>query len=118
VSKHAQERFLNKILIMEARSQNKLFRNFFAGGLVLKNLPFIYFAGVLALIYIANAHSAEKKVREIHRLREEVKELRWHYMSFKSEFLFSSSPTQLVNDVKYLDLGYNKNSFNKKLIKK
>ncbi|MEP7269535.1 MAG: FtsL-like putative cell division protein [Saprospiraceae bacterium] len=103
---------------MEERSQNKSLRNFFAGGMVLKNLPFIYFSGLLALFYIANAHSAEKKVRQIHKLRDEVKELRWQYMSFKSEFLFSSSPTQLANDVKSLDMGYSKNSSNKKLIGK
>lgn len=103
---------------MEARSQNKLLHNFFGGGFVLKNLPFVYFSGILALFYIANAHSAEKKVRNIHRLREEVKELRWQYMSFKSEFLFSSSPTQLANDVKELDLGFSKHSSNKKLIRK
>ena len=103
---------------MEARSQNKLLHNFFGGGFVLKNLPFIYFSGLLALFYIANAHSAEKKVRRIYRLREEVKELRWQYMSFKSEFLFSSSPTQLSNDVKALDLGFSNRTTNKKLIRK
>ena len=102
---------------METRSQNKLLQNFQTGGMVLKNLPFIYFSGLLALFYIANAHSAEKKVRKIYHLREEVKELRWHYMSFKSEFLFSSSPTQLANDVKSMELGYSKHSSNKKLIK-
>ena len=103
---------------MEERSQNKKLSNFFAGGIVLKNLPFIYFSGFLALFYIANAHAAEKKVRQIHKLRDEVKELRWQYMSFKSEFLFSSSPSQLANDVKSLDLGHSKNSSNKKLITK
>ncbi len=102
---------------METRSQNKLLNNFLAGGMVLKNLPFIYFSGLLALFYIANAHAAEKKVRTIYKLREEVKELRWQYMSFKSEFLFSSSPTQLANDVKNMELGYSKNASNKKLIK-
>jgi hypothetical protein len=103
---------------MEARSQNKSLRHFFGGGMVLKNLPFIYFAGFLALLYIANAHSAERKVRQIHRLRDEVKELRWQYMSFKSEFLFSSSPSQLASDVQHLDLGFPKNSTSKKLITK
>lgn len=103
---------------MEERSQNKILHQFLAGGLVLKNLSFIYFTGLLALFYIANAHQAERKVRKIHRLRDEVKELRWHYMSFRSEFLFSSSPTQLANDVKSIDLGYYHKSSTKKLIKK
>ncbi len=98
------------------RSQNKI-QQFLGGQFVSKNLKFIYFSGVLALFYIANAHAAEKKVRQIHSLREEIKELRWHYMSFKSEFLFSSSPTQLANDLKDQQLGYSQYSSNKKLIK-
>ncbi len=103
---------------MEERSQNKFLQQILAGGMVMKHLPFIYFAGILALLYIANAHQAERKVRKIHKLRDEVKELRWQYMSFRSEFLFSSSPTQLANDVKPLELGYHKNSSSKKLVKK
>lgn len=103
---------------MEERSQNKVLHQFLAGGLVLKNLSFIYFSGLLAMFYIANAHQAERKVRKIHRLRDEVKELRWQYMSFRSEFLFSSSPTQLANDVKAIDLGYHHQSSTKKLVKK
>ena len=41
-----------------------------------KNWRIIIFISVLAIIMIASAHSADKKVYEIARLNEEVKELR------------------------------------------
>jgi len=41
-----------------------------------KNWRVIIFISVLAIIMIASAHSADKKVYEIARLQEEVKELR------------------------------------------
>jgi hypothetical protein len=41
-----------------------------------KNWRFIIFLSVLALIMIASSHSADRKVHEIAKLNEEVKELR------------------------------------------
>ena len=41
-----------------------------SSGWVLKNLPFVLFVSFLALIYIANAHYSEKKVREIQMLQK------------------------------------------------
>ena len=41
-----------------------------------KNWRFIIFLSALAIIMIASSHSADRKVHEIAKLNEEVKELR------------------------------------------
>ena len=46
-----------------------------SASMVLKNFPLVLFIGFLLLIYIANAHYAEKKVRLIQQYEGDVKEL-------------------------------------------
>jgi hypothetical protein len=47
------------------------------------------------LAYIANAHFAEKSVREIQRKENEIKQLKWEYITIKSETMFKSMQSQL-----------------------
>ena len=70
-----------------------------SAAMVLKNFPFVLFVGFLLLVYIANAHYAEKKVRMIQKLEGEVKELRWHYISLKTELMRQSKRTEVMEDV-------------------
>jgi hypothetical protein len=63
--------------------------------LVLRNLPFVFFLAFLAVIYIANAHYSERTVREIQGLQDELKELRWKYMSLKSELMYNSMQSEV-----------------------
>ena len=70
-----------------------------AAELILQNLPFVFFLGFLATIYIANAHFAEKRVREIQELQKEVKDLRRQYNSVQSENMFNSRFTELSESV-------------------
>lgn len=76
------------------------FKNFtsmgsFSAEWVLKNLPFVLFLGLLTLMYIANAHYAEKRTREIIRLQKEVDDLKLEYNSLKSEINYNSRRTEL-----------------------
>jgi len=73
-------------------------------SLILKNLPFVLFLSFLTIIYIANAHFAEKQVREIQTLQNEVKELKRQYNSLKSETMYKSRLAQVGNDVESLGL--------------
>jgi len=66
---------------------------------VLKNLPFVLFLAFLVLIYIANAHYSERKVRQIQGMKKELKELRWEYMALKSELTFNSRKSQVSRAV-------------------
>ncbi|MFN0014404.1 MAG: FtsL-like putative cell division protein [Saprospiraceae bacterium] len=62
---------------------------------VFGNFSYLLFLSFLALVYIANAHYAEKNVREIQRLQKEIKELKWQYTSIKSETMFKSMQSQM-----------------------
>ena len=73
-------------------------------SLILKNLPFVLFLSFLTVIYIANAHYAEKQVRQIQTLQSEVKELKRQYNSLKSEIMFKSRLAEVGEDVEALGL--------------
>ena len=83
--------------------------NYFAVGnmgasLILKNLPFVLFLGFLTVIYIANAHFAEKQIRQIQTLQKEVKELKRQYNSLKSENMLNSRLAEIEEEVEGLGL--------------
>lgn len=52
-----------------------------------KNWRIIIFVSVLAIIMIASAHSADKKVYEIARLNNEIKELRSAFVDTRSKLM-------------------------------
>jgi hypothetical protein len=62
---------------------------------VFANFRFVLFMCFLAIIYIANAHYAERNVRDIQRLQKEIKELKWEYTAIKSETMFRSMQSQM-----------------------
>jgi len=52
-----------------------------------KNWRFIIFISVLAIIMIASSHSADKKVYDIARLKNEVKEMRSAFVDGRSKLM-------------------------------
>ncbi|MCB0524440.1 MAG: FtsL-like putative cell division protein [Saprospiraceae bacterium] len=64
-------------------------------NLVFGNFKFMLFLGFLGIIYIANAHFAEKNVRRIQLKQKEMKELKWEYTSIKSETMYKSMQSQI-----------------------
>ena len=72
--------------------------------LITQNLPFLLFLAFVALVYIANSHLAEKKVRRINKLSREIKELKWEYLSVKSELMFRSKLSEVSKAVEPLGL--------------
>lgn len=66
---------------------------------IAQNLKFILFLGFVAAIYIANSHSSEKKIRSIQELQRELKEVRWTYLSLKSEVMMESQYSEVVRKV-------------------
>ncbi len=103
-------------------AKKKTFRDYTALGailsnLILKNLPFVLFLGFLTMIYIANVHYAERNVREIERLQNQIKELRWEYMSIKSELMFNTKQTEVSKKVRDLDISRLNNKPKKIIVK-
>lgn len=52
--------------------------------LLYKNLFFLLFLTILGVVYIANGHNAEKKVRRIMDLETEIEKSRWMYWESQS----------------------------------
>ncbi|RLD18741.1 MAG: hypothetical protein DRI69_09760 [Bacteroidetes bacterium] len=66
---------------------------------IYKNMPFIGFLAIIAMLYIANAHSGEKLMREIQVLEKEAKQEHWRHMSVQSELTKSSRSSIIENQV-------------------
>lgn len=70
----------------------------------LNNLPFLLFVAMLGVLHVANSHMAESKVRQINLLEKEIKELRWMYMTSKSELMYKSKQSEVAKMVEELGL--------------
>jgi len=82
---------------------------------VFNNLPFVFFIFFLSLIYIANAHFSEKRVRQIQSMEKDIKELRWQYMQLKAQVMVDSKQTEVTKMVEPLGLK-NSNERTKRII--
>ena len=71
---------------------------------VTKNIPFFLFLALIAIVYIFNGHHSDKLVREIADTETNIKELEYEYKSVKSEVIFRSKASELVNIVEPLGL--------------
>ena len=63
---------------------------------IIRNLPFIFFIALIGILYIANAHYAEKNVREIDQIEKQLNELRWEYMTTKSQLEYVSKQSEVA----------------------
>jgi hypothetical protein len=71
---------------------------------IVKQIPFCIFLGLLAVIYIYNGHYADKLIRNINSTDKEVKELQYEYKTVKSEVMFRSQQSELAKAVQPLGL--------------
>ncbi|MFC3196613.1 FtsL-like putative cell division protein [Parapedobacter deserti] len=67
-------------------------------------IPFLAFVGLLAILYIANRHFAERTVREIDRLGREVKEMNWDYKSLSADLMKLTTQTEIAKRVDSMGL--------------
>ena len=66
---------------------------------IIRNLPFIFFLAAIGILYIANAHYMEKNIREIDQIEKRLYELRWEYMTTKSELEYLSKQSEVAKMV-------------------
>lgn len=78
--------------------------NRFSSSAFVGYIPFIVFIGMLAIIYIANRHYAERTVREIDRLGREVKEMNWDYKALSADLMKLTTQTEIAKRVDSLGL--------------
>lgn len=75
-------------------------QSFRLSGFILSNLGYFLFLGFLAILYIGNAHLAERNVRNIQELQRDIREMRWSFMSLQSENMYNSLRSEVVDRVK------------------
>ncbi len=62
---------------------------------VIRTLPFILYLALLALLYITNSYYAQRDMIAIEKLKKELKELDYNYISTKSELMFISRQSEV-----------------------
>jgi len=75
---------------------------------IVRNIPFFLFLSVLAVLYIANGHRADRTIRKINSTTTELKELQYEYKTLKSEVMFKSEERQIVKASEPLGLKVSK----------
>ncbi|MDZ7743832.1 MAG: FtsL-like putative cell division protein [Bacteroidota bacterium] len=95
-NKKAERKAQAKSSRVDTSLQSLLGGSFLAKSGALKMLPFLLFLTMLALVYIANIYIAEKKNRKIEDINGELKELRYEYITTKSELMYLSNQSQLA----------------------
>ncbi len=68
------------------------------------NMLFFLFLALLAVVYIANGHMADKTIREMNTTARELKELQYEYKTLKSEMMFKSRETEMQKAAEPLGL--------------
>jgi hypothetical protein len=80
--------------------QNVLGGNFLRRERSVRMLPYLLFLAILMMFYIANTYHAEKKEREIQALRKELKELRYEYITTRSELMHESRQSEVASKLR------------------
>lgn len=75
---------------------------------IVKNIGFFLFLSVLAVLYIANGHMADKTIRRINSINNELKELQFTYKTLKSELMYKTEESQIVKLVEPMGLKISK----------
>jgi len=76
----------------------------FKEGLPVKYVPYVFFVSVFIIAYIWNAHTSDKLVRHIEKLKTEVNDLRADYTTLKAELMFKSKQSEVAKEVQSLGL--------------
>ena len=81
---------------MKKNIYNILKGTFLVSDDAFKNWRFILFISGLAIVMIASSHSADKKVYEIARLKNEVKEMRSAFVDGRSKLMMLKMESHVV----------------------
>jgi hypothetical protein len=71
---------------------------------IVKHFGFLLFLALLAVVYIANGHWADKTIREINISQKQVKDMEYEYKNLKSLEMYRSRESQVVQAAASLGL--------------
>jgi len=78
---------------------------FLTKGRFRRAMPFIIFLMLLGVIYISNIFRVEKTKRQIDNLEEDLRELRYEYITSRSKLMDESKPSKIVIKLKDTGIG-------------
>jgi hypothetical protein len=90
----AEEKEYNKVKLKHILSGKILVKDLF-----IKQLPYILFLTLIAVVYISNRYSSEKTLRESIKLEAELKELKAKSMIMAAELTKASRQSEVINMV-------------------
>ena len=67
-------------------------------------MPFILFLTVLVLFYIGNSYYAERTIREIDKIKNDMKEKRAEFISTKSDLMFHSKQSEVAKAIQTMQI--------------
>ncbi len=89
---------------MAQKEEHSKQRRIFNYHWIVDNIGFFLFLAVLAVVYIANGHTADKTIREINKTSKEIKELQFEYKTVKSELMYQTREEAIVKSAGPLGL--------------
>jgi hypothetical protein len=87
---------LNKV---RAFFHNIIIGDIFSKDSFFKTIPYLGYLTLLAIAYISNTYYAEKTFRQIEKIKVELRELRFQYISSKSELMYYGKQTEIAKRV-------------------
>ncbi len=79
-------------------------RKLFKYQWIAKNTSYFLFLALLAIMYIANGHWADKMIRKINIDARTLKNMQYEHKVLKSELMFQSKESELMKAVQPLGL--------------
>ena len=71
---------------------------------VVRMMPFILFLTVLILFYIGNSYYAERTIREINKVKNDLKEKRAEFISTSSELMFRTKQSEVAKAIAPMEI--------------
>lgn len=103
-----QENIKNKSQTGENKAQKKNIGALFNSQWITNNMFFFLFISILAIIYIANGHWADKTIRNIDKTKKELRDLQFEYKTIKAELMHKSEEAQVLKVAEPLGLRISK----------
>lgn len=90
----------------------------FSEGLPVRYLPQVIYITFLIVIYIAHVHYADKSVRQLSTLKEEVEDLRAYYSALMKDYKYAIIESEMISRLEGTELVESKDPPYKIVVKK
>lgn len=98
LSKKSARKFklINKNISLGKSFVSILDGSFLTRDNLLKQIPFFLYITLLGILYIANSYNAEKTIIDISTTKKQLEELRYEYITAKSNIMFQSKQSEIA----------------------